>query len=62
MHKGFLQMFKDFVSNFGRPDYDLGSDDKIHEADENTKEIRSRREELERRLRLLDIQSTPRGR
>ena len=62
MVKRLLRMLYDVLSNFGRPDYDLGNDDKILEADKTLKESKDKREELERRMRLLGIQSTPRGR
>ena len=61
MNEGIIQMLHKLVTNFGRPSFDLGSDYKIHEADEALEDIQKRRLELERRLRLLDIQSTPRG-
>ena len=50
-----------WVQNLGRPDYDLGNDDKIHEADEHLEQSMRKRKELEDRLRLLEIQGTPRG-
>ena len=57
MYEKVRLMIKGFLSNFGKPSYDLGNDDKIHEADEHIRRLR----DLERRLKLLDIQSTPRG-
>lgn len=61
MYEDILRMLRGVISNFGRPKFDLGDDTKIQEADKTTEELQKRRKELERRLELLRIQSTPRG-
>lgn len=54
-------MLSAIFSNFGRPSFDLGNDAKIHEADDVVTELENKTRELERRLKLLEIQSKPRG-
>ena len=54
-------MFHRLVTSFAKPNFDLGNDNKIHEADRTVEELQERRRDLERRLRLLGIQGTPRG-
>lgn len=49
------------LMNFGRPDFDLGNDSKIHEADKTVEELRERERMLKARLELLQIRGTPRG-
>lgn len=60
MNDRIRKMLKHLL-NYARPDFDLGSDQKLNEADKACVEIQQRRKELERRLELLNIQGTPRG-
>lgn len=46
---------------FAKPDFDLGSESKIHEADQLSIELEQKQKELERRLRLLHIKGSPRS-
>lgn len=61
MNGYFRGVIHEFFKNFARPSFDLGSDDKIHEADELIKELEERKKALERRQKLLQIQGNPRG-
>lgn len=62
MVKGLLRMLRKAIRNFGKPSYELhSSTTKLFEVDETLRENKSKRVELERRLKLLEIQSTPRG-
>lgn len=61
MNGRLTRMWTYFVSNFGRPRFDMGDDTKIEESDIIQKELEERRKELERRLRLREIQATPKG-
>lgn len=56
-----LQKMMAMFRNFGRPDFDLGSDHKVHEADKTLEELKEREKMLKARLDLLQIRGTPRG-
>lgn len=55
------EMLHTFITNFAKPRFDLGSDDKIVEADQTLHELQHRKQNIERRLKLLEIQGNPRG-
>jgi hypothetical protein len=56
-----LQRMWLLLLGIGKPHFDIGNDHKIYEADRTIAEINKERQELEARLRLLEIQGTPRG-
>lgn len=57
----YLRRVKMWFTGFAKPKFDLGNDDKLHQADELHQELKEREQALERRLKLLEIQGTPRG-
>lgn len=60
----WLHRMVDWLHNIGKPRFDLGNDDNINHADKLIDEVTEKRKSLEERaarLKLLDIQSTPRG-
>lgn len=61
MNEWIRRMLNSFRQNFGRPQFDLGNDDKIDEADATLRISERKRKELELRAKLLEIKATPRG-
>jgi hypothetical protein len=59
IYESLRTMIANVVRNFARPDFRMSSDDKLREADKLQVSLKEKERLL--RLRLYEIQSTPKG-